>query len=91
MATLAPSAAPINALRMWTDGREIYVEIPGSAAIGTPPYITSYPLHEGGLWRALNMLRTQSYEYAGPSMMVVPKPDKAADLVLASLRKNGAL
>ena len=59
----APSAAPVNALRMWTDGRSIYTEIPGKG--DCPCAVFSFPLHENGLWRALHLLRGHSYEYGG--------------------------
>ena len=32
-ATFAPSAAPANALLIWTDGRSIYVELPSKANV----------------------------------------------------------
>lgn len=62
-ATSAPSAAPINALRMWTDGRDIYVEIPSKGECACAVF--RFPLHEQGLWRALHLLQSHSYEYAG--------------------------
>lgn len=59
----ALSAAPINALRMWTDGRAIYTEIPGKG--DCPCAVFRFPLHEQGLWKALHLLRSHKYEYAG--------------------------
>ena len=50
-ATFAPSAAPANALLIWTDGRSIYVELPSKANV--PPCIITYRLSEGGLSKAL--------------------------------------
>jgi len=63
--TLAASAAPPNALRMWTDGVRIYVELPGSP--GNDPYIVAYLYSEGGLSKALNLLgqRRADYDYLG--------------------------
>jgi hypothetical protein len=45
---------------MWTDGRNIYVELPGD-----PPHILSYPYHESGLSKALSLLKV-SADYSGP-------------------------
>ncbi len=55
MTTMAKSASPPNAVRMWTDGLVIYTEIPG-----TPPYIAKFSLTEGGLSKALDLLRTKA-------------------------------
>lgn len=63
MSNLASSAAPVNALRMWTDGRDIYTEIPGKG--DCPCAVFKFALCENGLWRALHLLRGHSYEYAG--------------------------
>jgi hypothetical protein len=60
-ASKAPSAAPSNALRVWTDSRSIYVELPGRAG----PSILTYPLSDGGLSKALSLLRTQRYDFGG--------------------------
>lgn len=59
------SAAPPNALRMWTDGTRIFVELPGSP--GRDPYIVDYLYSEGGLSKALNLLgqRRVDYDYLG--------------------------
>src|SRR5690348_4658967 len=61
----ASSAAPPNALRMWTDGVRIYVELPGSP--GNDPYIVAYLYSEGGLSKALHLLgeRRVDYDYQG--------------------------
>ena len=53
-ATFAPSAAPPNALLIWTDGRSIYVELPSKPNV--PPCIITYRLSEGGLSKALALL-----------------------------------
>lgn len=61
----ASSAAPPNALRMWTDGTRIYIELPGSP--GNDPYITAYLYSEGGLSKALSLLGQHrvDYDYLG--------------------------
>jgi hypothetical protein len=55
------TAKPSHALTMWVDDTAIYVEIP--ATNGGYPYIQHFPLHEAGLSKALNFLRTR-YESA---------------------------
>lgn len=61
--TIAHSAAPPNALRMWTDGSRIYVELPGLRG----PYVVAYQYCEGGLGKALALLgeRRVDYDYTG--------------------------
>lgn len=64
----APSAAPPSALRMWTDSRRIYAELPGS-----PPYVVWFYKHEGGLAKALALLRqteTAGPAYPGPAAVI---------------------
>jgi hypothetical protein len=63
--THAASGAPPNALRMWTDGVRIYVELPGSD--GKPPYITTELYSEAGLAKALRILGVHrvDYDYLG--------------------------
>ena len=70
----APSAAPPNALRMWTDGIRIYVELPGLRG----PYIVTYLYSESGLARALDLLgqRRADYEYLGTIPDNYLKPSK---------------
>lgn len=73
-ASPAPSAVPPNALRMWTDGVRIYVELPGLAG----PYIVAYLYSEGGLAKALNILGVNrvDYDHQGtiPAGYLKPKP-----------------
>lgn len=64
-ATLARSAAPPNALRVWVDDRAVYTEIPGKAPAGLP-HVMSFALSEGGLSKALNILRVQHRQSFGP-------------------------
>ena len=62
---IAASAAPPNALHIWTDGARIYVELPGSP--GHSPYVISYYYSEGGLSKALALLGKHrvDYDYQG--------------------------
>lgn len=87
--TTLTTFAPVNSLRMWTDGRDIFVEIPGKPPI--PAVISRFPLSDNGLWRALNLLRKQTYEYAGEPMLK-PKPiDPGIALAQSILKKNGVI
>lgn len=63
-ATLARSAAPPNALRMWCDTTAVYTEIPGKPPNGLP-HVMSFALSEGGLSKALNILRVQHRQAFG--------------------------
>ena len=55
MTTGAPEAKPIYAVTMWSDDNWIYVELPVTDSI---PYITKFAFTEGGLSKALHVLRT---------------------------------
>lgn len=68
-ATFAPSAAPPNALLIWTDGRSIYVELPGTR--GQPPHVITYRLSEGGLSKALSLLGKHA-DVAGTPQVSAP-------------------
>jgi hypothetical protein len=89
MANSAKSFAPINAIHMWTDGRDIFAELPNK--LGETACIMKFALHDGGLWKALNLLRVQTYEYAGEPM-IKPKPmDAKLALAQSILKKNGVI
>jgi len=68
-ATFAPSAAPANALLIWTDGRSIFVELPSRENV--PPCIITYRLSEGGLSKALALLGKHA-DVAGTPQVSVP-------------------
>ena len=68
-ATFSPTAAPANALLIWTDGRSIYVELPSKANV--PPCIITYRLSEGGLSKALSLLGKHA-DIAGTPQVSVP-------------------
>lgn len=68
-ATFAPSAAPANALLIWTDGRSIFVELPSRENV--PPCIITYRLSEGGLSKALSLLGKHA-DVAGTPALSVP-------------------
>jgi hypothetical protein len=84
----APSFAPRNALKTWTDGRYVYAEIPGKGL--APATVFKCALHEGGLWKLLNLLRDQRWEYAGePMVPPVPKIDPKGAKIDSILRGLG--
>lgn len=86
MTSLAPSAAPANALKMWADNARIYVELPGS-----PPHILAFAYSEAGLSKALAILRQRKFEYAGEPMLV-PEVMVPVETALQSiLRRRGLL
>ena len=62
-ATLATPAAPPWALTCWVDNRHIFVELPTK---GSQPYVMKFPLSEGGLTKALNILRDRGTEAKAP-------------------------
>jgi hypothetical protein len=61
MTKVLPSAAPPNALKVWTQGRDLFVEVGG--------WVGRYPLHEGGLSKALTLIQSQRFDYSGPSQL----------------------
>lgn len=94
-ANFAPTAAPVNALLMWTDGRSIFVELP--TAKDCPPCILTFRLSEQGLSKALDILRAHA-DYSGPPMLTTPAPRKdfvgtptQHGLAESILRKLGAI
>ena len=77
-ATSAPSGAPVNAIRVWTDGLSLFAEIPGA-----PPYIMRLDLTDSGLSKALDLLRTKAKDTNGHT--------KAALAAQAVVRPKDAL
>lgn len=65
MAQLDPNPIPAYAVTMWASDREIFVAMP--MAKGGVPYIVSFPLHEGGLSQALDILRKRPRETLLPT------------------------
>lgn len=87
-ATLAITAAPLNALRIWADNRDILVELP----CATGPYILRFPLSEAGLSKALSILRAQTYEFGGaPYLAPPPKLSPATALAQSILKRRGII
>lgn len=65
MGTLDHDSIPAYAVRMWRDDNHIYVALP--MTVGGIPYITRYPLSEGGLSAALEVLRKRKHEVLSPT------------------------
>lgn len=51
MASLSPPAAPPWALLVWTNGKDLFIELPLTKGEGS--YVARYSLSEGGLAKAL--------------------------------------
>lgn len=60
----ALSAAPANALLIWTDGRSIFTELPGPNA---RPHVIRYPLTSSGLSSALGLIRAHAFDSLDPT------------------------
>jgi hypothetical protein len=59
-ASMDPSPIPPHAITMWLSDHDIIVALPMRA--GGPPYLMKLPLNEGGLLKALNLLRERKAE-----------------------------
>ena len=88
-ATLAPTAAPPNALKVWCDARSVYVELPNKP--NAQPAILSFRRDGPGLAKVLNLI----YGHAEVSGAILSQPKKfIADPALhamaeAALRRKG--
>jgi hypothetical protein len=94
MSDLASSGAPPNALHVWSDGRRIYVEIPGAKG----PYITAYDYNYRGLDLILSLLglHRTDYDYKGEIPKAYIKPKDPVEAMReaqreATLRRLGIL
>lgn len=74
-ATALPTAKPPWAVTAWCDHNYIYVEMPCKDA---PPYIIKEPLSEGGLGRALGLMR-RLYVAEAPRPTTAEKADYTKD------------
>jgi len=66
MGQLDTDPIPPYAVTMWTNDREIFVAMPMSK--GGAPFIISFPLNEGGLTKALEVLRKRPKEVILPTL-----------------------
>jgi hypothetical protein len=53
------SAAPPNAIPVWTDGLSLFTELPTPSG---QPYVIRYPLTASGLSSALGLIRTNAFD-----------------------------
>ncbi len=65
MGRLDLNPIPAYAVTMWTNDIEIFVAMP--VASGGQPYIVSFSLNEGGLTKALEILRKRPKEVVLPT------------------------
>ncbi len=65
MASLDTDPIPPYAITCWTNDIEIFVAMPMTK--GGQPFIISFPLNEGGLTRALEVLRRRPKEVVLPT------------------------
>ena len=65
MGRLDTDPIPPYAVTMWTNDREIFVAMPMTR--GGIPFIMSFPLNEGGLTKALEVLRKRPKEVVLPT------------------------
>lgn len=65
MGRLDMDPIPPYAVTMWTNDREIFVAMPMTT--GGTPFIISFPLNEGGLTKALEVLRKRPKEVVLPT------------------------
>lgn len=65
MANLDTDCIPPYAITCWTNDREIFVAMPMTS--GGTPFIISFPLNEGGLTKALEVLRKRPKEVVLPT------------------------
>jgi hypothetical protein len=79
MTTAAPDAKPIYAVTMWSDDNWIYVELP---VTDSHPYICKFAFTEGGLSKALHVLRT-ARKSQPPSTVSLSKPLPSGHLAIA--------
>lgn len=95
MTTLAPSAAPTCAAKVWADASNLYLEFP--CPPGGTPHIVKLPLAEQGLSKGLSLLKKQATVPNGTTRLVEPvkaKPvysDQQRQTVRDILRKKGML
>lgn len=85
--SLAKSAAPPYALRVWCDNSSVYTEIPGKAPTGMP-HVMAFALSEGGLSKCLNLLRGKNASFHG-KVDIAGEPAISPGYVCPSLTSSG--
>ena len=70
-ATKAPSAIPPNALPIWTDGKDIFTELPGPNG----PVVIRYHRDANGLSAMLGLIHKHAYDGAfNAPPVTLPEP-----------------
>ena len=72
MSDLAQTFSPPNAIKIWTDGKEIFAELP--TKLGNPPYIITFPNNTMGLSKVLALLGKQRDAHGAP---LISRPTQA--------------
>lgn len=98
MAEALPTAAPPYAVKVWTDDRNVYAEVPSINS----PCVVAFPISEGGLSKCLQLLGARhTIEGAGlpyirpvhvaKGLLKEGLTQKDLDLAAAALRQSGIL
>ena len=89
MDTLAMTAAPRNAIPIWTDGLSLFTELPSPSG----PYVIRYPLTSAGLSSALALVRTHAYDTLdrSPPPAKIPHATDPGVIARNRLRQLGLL
>jgi hypothetical protein len=78
-ATVAPSAAPSHAVKVWSDDLNIYAEVPSL----NQPCVMAFPICEAGLSRVLTVLGAQRLKEGSGEPYLRPP------VIAAKLMKDG--
>ena len=70
MSITARTAAPANALLVWTDNLNIFTQLPGPGGL---PVVIRYPLTNAGLSSCIGLIRTRAYD-GGDRQYTPPEP-----------------
>lgn len=83
MGQIDTSPVPPHAVTMWTDDHDIYILLPMKA--GGTPYIMRFSLNEGGLMRALEVLKQR------PKEIITPSFDRPANYTREAYEKQAVV
>lgn len=92
-ANAASTAAPRNALLIWTDNLSLYVQLPGPGGL---PTVIRYPITTAGLSSAVGLIRTRAYDgnnrpYTPPEPFNQPGTPAQRENAREVLRRLGIL
>ena len=87
MGQLDTSPIPPHAITMWLTDHDIIALLPMTA--GGQPYMMKFPLNEGGLMKALELLRERKHEVLSPlEAQALYEPPKNPPQVKVSERRQ---